>query len=406
MTISALADVKITDFSWIVAGPSTTELLAQFGATVIRVESKERPDTLRTNLPYKDNKPGIDRSGYFAFFNANKYSIALNLNHPKAREIARKLIIWSGIVVDNFRPGIMEKWELGYKELAQERPDLIMLSVSSQGQKGPFARHFSFGAQLAGLCGFTEMTGWPDREPSQPYGTYTDVIAPYFGAAVLLACLDYRRRTGKGQYIDLSQVEASEQFIAPMLLDYFVNGRINSRKGNKHNSAAPHGVYQCQGDDKWCAITVMNDAQWQAFRQVVPTHGATWATEKRFSTLLDRKQHEAELDDLIEQWTKEHTAEEIASWLRDAGVPASVAQTPEDLLNDRQLKERNYFWALAHPVLGTFHHIGPASQLSKTPAKPRMPAPCLGEHTEYVCHEILGISDEEFVALLAEGIFE
>ena len=406
MTASALEDLKVVDFSWVVAGPSVTLLLAAHGATVIKVESKQRLDTLRTNLPYKDNRPGLDRSGYFAFFNANKHSVALNLNHPKAREIARKLIMWAGVVVDNFRPGVLKKWGLDYEHLVKERPDLIMLSISSQGQKGPYARHFSFGAHLAGLCGFTELTGWADREPAQPYGTYTDVIAPHYAVALLLTCLDHRRRTGQGQYIDLSQFEAGEQFLAPLLLDYFVNGRVNSRTGNSHNSAAPHGVFRCRGDERWCAITVMNDTQWQSFSQVVQADGLTWVTEDRFTTFPGRKQQEEDLDHLVEQWTKQHSAEEITARLREAGVPANVAETTEDLLNNQQLKTRGYFWEIEHPELGAFRYMGTAAKLSKTPAQAKRPSPLLGEHTEYVCHEILGIPDDEFVAMMADGVFE
>jgi len=404
--LSALEDVKIIDFTWVVAGPMVTKFLTDYGATVIKVETRQRPDRLRVNTPYKDNIPGLNRSGYFAFFNANKYSISLNLNHPQAREIARKLIIWAGTTVDNFTPGSLERWGLGYKDLIKERPDLIMLSISAQGQTGRYAQHVAFGTQLSGLAGFTEITGWPDREPAQPYGAYTDYIGPYFAAAILLASLDYRRRTGKGVYIDVSQFEASLHFLSPILLDYFVNGRVCPRMGNSHDYAAPHGVYRCRGDDRWCAISVMNDTQWQALCKIMEAHRLTWPKEEKFSTLLGRKENEPELNCFIERWTVEHTAEEVMTCLQKAGIPASVVETAQDLLNDPQLKARNHFWHLAHPEIGAFSHLGQAAKLSKTPAKGVRPAPCLGEHTEFICRKILGITDADFISMLSEGVFD
>ena len=406
MTASALKDIKIIDFTWVAAGPLTTKLLADYGATVIKVETMNRPDRLRVNTPYKDNVPGINRSGYFAFFNANKYSISLNLSHPKAREIARKLILWAGITVDNFTPGSLERWGLGYKDLVTERPDLITLSLSAQGQTGSYANHIAFGTQLSGLAGFTELTGWADREPAQPFGAYTDNVGPHFADAILLASLDYRRRTGKGQYIDLSQLETSLHFLAPLFLDYFTNNRVNSRRGNSHDSAAPHWVYRCQGEDRWCAITIMNEAQWQSFCKILEADSLTWTEEERFSTALARKQHEGELNSLIEQWSMRHTAEEVMRRLQEAAVPASVVETSQDLFNDPQLRARNHFWVMEHPEIGQYPHLGQASKLSKTPAKAIRPAPCLGEHTEYICREILGIPDTDFISMLTDGVFE
>ena len=400
----ALEGIKVADFSWVAAGPLATLYLAAHGATVIRVESLTHPDAIRTSSPFKDSIPGINRSGYFAFFNANKFSIALNMSHPKAIEVARKLIIWSDIVVENFTPGTMEKWGLGYEDLKKIKPSIVMLRTSNQGATGPHAQHPGFGHQLVALCGFSEYTGWPDRAPVALGMAYTDPITPRYSVAALIAALDYRDRTGKGQMLDISQMELGLQFLAPLALDYTVNGRVGGRIGNACSYAAPHGIYRCRGEERWCAIAIFSDEEWQRFCQVIGR--PSFAGEPKFVTLLKRKKNEAELDQLVEDWTSHLAAEEVMNLLQTNGIPAGVVKNAEDIYNDPQLKQRGLSWVLEHKEIGPFQHLCVPFKLSKTPQYPRMPAPCLGEDTQYVCREMLDISEQEFDELLIEGVFE
>ena len=400
----ALENVRIADFTWVVAGPLCVRYLADFGAQVIHVETGTRLDPIRYTPPYKDDIPGINRSGYFHNYNSNKYGITLNLRHPKALELAKRLILWADIVAENFNPGVMKRLGLSYEEIREIKPDIIMISLGSKGQTGPHAHLPAFGAHLAAVSGFTAITGWPDRDPPVIFGAYTDSIAGRFGAATLLAALDYRRRTGKGQYIDLSQSEAGIEFLIPPLLDYDVNRRILERNGNRHPSAAPHGAYRCKGEDRWCAIAIFTDREWKAMRQVMGS--PPWAEDDKFATLLGRKTNEGELDNLIEQWTINYSAEELMTRLQQAGVSAGVVETAEDLHSDPQLKYRHHFWGLEHQEIGESTYDSMGSQLSKTPAELYKAAHTLGEDNYCVYTQILGLSDEEFVESLEEGVFD
>ncbi|MFC1860830.1 CaiB/BaiF CoA transferase family protein [Chloroflexota bacterium] len=400
----AFAGLKVVEFGWGIAAPLISWFLAAHGATVVRIETNTRPDVLRVSAPYKDAKPGINRSGYFAYSNGNKYSIALNLSLPKALEMAKRLLTWTDVVLDSFRIGPMEKWGLGYQDLKQINPDIIMLRTTNQGLTGPYNRQPGWGWQLVGLTGICSISGWPDREALSLGLPYTDIIAPRFGLVALIAALDYRRRTGKGQLIDLSQLETSLQFMAPVLLDYFVNENNGSRGGNASPYAAPHGVYRCKGDDRWCAITIFTDEQWDSFCSVIGNPGLK--EDSQFATLLDRKRNEEKLNNIVESWTIQYSPEEVTKLMQAAEIPAGIVKNAQDVFNDVQLRERNYFWELEHPEMGPFTHLGQPFGLSETPARSHMPAPCLGEHNEYICTELLGMSDGEFLELVATGVFE
>jgi len=395
--------VKVVDFGWVLAGPIVFKFLADYGATVIHVESHKRPDILRVSTPYKDGVAGVNRAGYYAYWAANKYSVSLDLDQTGGLEIAKKLVSWADIVGDSHRPGVMERLGLGYDDLRKIKPGIIMIRSSNQGLTGPNASHPGFGNHLNGLAGFVDLVGWPDQPPISLIVAYTDYVAPHFAVAALVGALDYRRKTGKGQLLDLSQLEVGLQLLAPVLINYVVNGVEDSRMGNSCSYAAPHGVYRCKGEDRWCAIAVFNDAEWESFCKVISN--APWAQDPKFSTLRGRKENEEELDRLVEGWTINYNAEEVMRRMQDAGVAAGVVQNAKDLYEDSQLKERAYFWVMEHKELGKFSHLGQPSILSKTPAKPYRPAPCLGEHTEYVCRELLGMSESEFNEFLIDGAF-
>jgi benzylsuccinate CoA-transferase BbsF subunit len=398
-----LDGVKVADFTWVATGPLMTRTLADYGAQVIKIEGRSSPDSMRVSGPFKNGVPGLEREGWFLVYNTNKMSVALNLADPRGVAVARKFAAWADIVAENFAGGVMEKMGLGYEELKKVNPDIIMISASMQGQTGPHAKHRALGGQLAALSGFCHITGWPEGIPT-PIGVYTDYIVPHFSVPVLLGALLYRNRTGKGQYIDLSQFEAGLQFMAPLLLDYEANGREAGRMGNRCDAAAPHGAYRCMGKDRWCAISVFSDEEWRGFTRVAG-HGE-WADDPRFATLAQRKKNEDELDRLVEGWTLQHAAEEVMTMRQSGGVAAGVLETDQDLLEkDPQLAHRQYFRELDHPEVGKHVVHREAFTLSRSPSELTR-APLLGEHNEHALKNILGMSDDEIAQLVVDGVLE
>lgn len=400
----AFDGVNVLGFTYAGTANFTMRVLGMHGATVVRVESHTRPCNLRLATPFKDNKPGINRSGFFAMANNDRYSIALNLKHPKAPSVLKKLIQWADVVVENFTPGTLDRIGLGYKDISVIKPGIIMLSISSQGQTGMHSSVASYGPQLQALTGHVNLTGWPDRGPCQIDQSYPDFITPAYAAIALIGALIYHKRTGKGQYIDCSNFEPAVQWVAPALLDYSANKHIQTRAGNRVPSAAPHNAYRCQGDDTWCTIVVTNEQEWASFCRAIGK--PELEDDPRFSTLLDRKRNEEELDRIVEGWTVNLSAEEVTKKMQAARVSAGKVQSFKDIINDKQLRHRNYFQPLEHAEMGWYDAYAPSYILSRTPAELRLPAPCLGEHTEYVCKEFLNMSDEEFVELLTDNLFE
>ncbi|MEK7848617.1 MAG: CoA transferase [Chloroflexota bacterium] len=400
----ALEGLKVLDFTWVAAGPLLTKYLADHGAQVVKVESATAIDSARPAGPYKDNIPGINRGGTFVGQNSSKYSLALDLNNPKQSEVTARLVAWADVVVEAFTPRTVERWGLGYEQLKKTRPDIVMVSCTSQGQTGPDAKQPGYGWLMNAMVGFAHLTGWPDREPSSPAAPYTDVVLPWFGVAALMAALDYRRRTGKGQHIDISHLETGLTFLRLPLLDYTANGREQTRRGNSSLNAAPHGVYRCLGDERWCAIAVHTEEEWQGFCRALGN--PPWTRDPRFATLASRRENAAALDHLIEAWTQTRTPEEAMALLQSHGVAAGVVQSCQDILDkDPQLRHRGSFQRLRHSEIGECNHRGWPAHLSQTPARLR-PAPCLGEHTEYVLTQVLGFSPEEFQELSQSGLFK
>ncbi|MFO7964618.1 MAG: CoA transferase [Desulfobacterales bacterium] len=396
--------IRVVDFSWYAVGPQTARHLADNGAEVIRVESSANIDLLRVVGPFKDGVWGEDNSGYFANQNANKYSFTLNLKKPKAVEIAKRLVAVSDVVLESFTPGIIEKFGLSYDDLKAVKPDIIMISMSAQGRNGPYSNHPSYGHVLQALAGVNHLTGWPDGDPIGAYGPYTDFFVPHMAAAAVIAALDYRRRTGIGQYIELSQLETAIHCLDTAIIDYTVNGRVQQRQGNRHPYASPHGAYPCKGEDRWCAIAVFTDEEWEHFLAVLGN--PEWGNEERFQSPAGRVENAEELDILVAEWTVNHTPEDVMAIMQANGIACGVIQNAKDLHADPQLKHRNHYWVMDHPVMGKTTYDSPAYMLSKTPSRPRMPSPLLGQHVEFICSEILNMSDEELVECMAEGVFE
>ena len=396
-------ELKVAEFAWVIVGPSTSRYLAEHGATVIKIESHLRPDTLRYLSPYPDGKSGLNKSMYFGKFNSNKSSISLNLNHPRGIEIAWKLIAWCDIMTESFTPDVMRKWGLDYDNVSKFRSDIIYLSTCMQGKTGPRSRVPGYGTLLTGLAGFDEITGWQDRSPSPPWDAYTDAICPRFNVAGILAALEYRRRTGKGQLIEQSQYESSLHFIAPLMMDYFSNNRVAVRKGNRLDYASPHGVFPCEGDDRWIAIAVFCDDQWQWLCRAMGQ--PTWCLDSRFATLFDRKNNEDELERLLAEWTSHLPALDVESILQKAAVPCSIVERAQDLFEDEQLVHRKFFTWLDHLENGLVPYEYQSTYImSKTPREITQPSPCLGEHNIYVLKEILDYTNEDVSDFVANGV--
>jgi len=404
MTKQLLEGVKVADFCWALAGPRSVKILSDHGAEVIKIEGrKKRLDNQRVTAPFKDNIVGVNRAAIFNPYNTGKLSVALNLAHPKGVEIAKRLVTWADVVTENFSGGSMKRMGLGYEELKKVKPDIIMLSSCVQGQTGPHASLQGFGIHLAALAGFRNITGWPDREPAG-LEVYTDFIVSHFAVPTILAALLYRNRTGKGQYLDMSQYESALHLLTPLILDKEVNGRVATRMGNHLDNAAPHGTYRCYGEDRWCAIAVFTDQEWDSFCNVIGN--PEWTKDQKFNTLLARNKYEEELDILVETWTVNQSAEEVMHLMQAAGVAAGVVETVEDIIeHDPQLKHRHFHWRLAHPEMGNYIASGPSFVLSKSPCELQR-APLLGEHNEYVLKDILGMSDDEIADLVIEGVVE
>jgi crotonobetainyl-CoA:carnitine CoA-transferase CaiB-like acyl-CoA transferase len=397
-----LEGIRVVDFAWVAVGAVTSKYLADHGAEVIRIESWAHPDGMRYAPPFVEGIGGENRSYLFALCNTSKYSVSLNLSRPEARELARRLVAIADVVTESFTPKVLRQWQLDYAHLVQIKPDLVMLSTCLQGQTGPRALHPGFGNLIAGLLGFYELTGWPEGDACAIYGAYTDFLAPRFAALCLLAALEYRRRTGKGQYIDLAQSESSLHFLAPAILDYTANRRVMRRQGNRDPHMAPHGAYRCQGDDRWCVIAVASDAEWRRLCEVAGH--PEWQQDPRFITLADRLRHADALDALVESWTRTQRDEEVMTRLQAAGVAAGVVKNMRDLHTDPQLQHRDFWIELDHSEVGPLKLEGHQFRFSTLPSRPRFARPELGEHNAYVLGELLGLSTAEIQRLEAEGI--
>jgi benzylsuccinate CoA-transferase BbsF subunit len=404
-TKQALHGIRVLDFSWFGAAPIGTKLLADHGAEVIRVESMARPDLLRVmgTHHFRNYTPDLNGSGFFNDFNSSKYGITLNLNHPKGIEVARRLVARSDVVIDSFTRKAMRKWGLYYDDLIQIKPDIIVVSASQQGHTGPHADYLGFGYNLQALAGVNHLTGYANGYPLGTSVNYPDFVIPMFVASVILSALLYRRRTGKGQHIDLSQYQAMASLLGPVLMDYLVHGRSATRTGGRSATAAPHGVYRCQGEDRWCVIAVFTDQEWTALCRVMGH--PPWTRQGRFGTLAGRLQHVDDLDRLLAAWTTQHSPEEVMHRLQAVGVAAGVVQNARDLLeHDVQLRQRGHYHLLTHPVTGPTLYMGPAFLLSATPARLR-PAPCLGQHNAYVYGQLLGMNAADMVQYTQEKVF-
>ncbi|MGE4650163.1 MAG: CoA transferase [Myxococcota bacterium] len=398
----ALAGVRVVEFGSGAAGPVVTRYLAEQGATVIKIESLSRPDFLRIYALGPDNPHGYEGSTLFNVLNVNKKSITLNLKEPSGLEVARRIIHWADAVLENFAPKAMRGFGLDYESMAAEKPDLVMVSSCMNGQTGPQRNYPGFGTQGSALSGFNFLTGWPDREPMGPAGTITDSLSPRFAAASILAGLLYRRRTGRGVYVDVSQVECGLYSLSPWLLDYSENERISMRMGNRSIRTAPHGAFPCQGEDRWVALSVWSDAEWL---ELAAAMGLDAANRERFGKGEARLADEDALEALISEWTSQQTREQVEEILQARGLEAVAVKDFGDLNEDPQLAAREHLVTLPHPVCGEWLFERNGFRLQGSPSGYTKACPVLGEHTEEILRDVLRLSEVEVAAFLAsEGV--
>ncbi|MBI4640474.1 MAG: CoA transferase [Candidatus Tectomicrobia bacterium] len=405
----ALTGIRVVDFTWVLAGPQATRILADFGAQVIKIENPERPDFSRSYGPAREGTRPPENSGYYNNHNRSKLGITLNVKHLKGQEIIRRLIAISDVVIENFSSRVMENLGLGYGELVKIKPDIIYVSMAGLGHAGP--DHFvqTWGPTVQALSGLTFLSGLPGQQAAGWGFSYMDHTGGYYGAMAVLLAIYARNRTGQGQYIDLAQVEAAATLTGPAILEFFVNGRPSRRpgipNGNRleHPSTAPHGVYRCAGVDRWCAIAVFTDEEWEALCKAMGN--PVWTNDPKFSTRLARVANQDELDCLIEEWTVNYDPHDLMRLLQSMGVRAGAVQNAEDLtIRDPQIEERKLWVELDHPEVGRAKFDGIPIKLSETPGKLRRHGPLIGQDNDYVYGEILGMSPEEIKKLAEEKV--
>ncbi|MBY0274395.1 CoA transferase [Candidatus Binatia bacterium] len=398
-TTRPLAGIRVADFTWVWAGPFCTLQLAHLGAEVIRVESASRTCVTRLLPPWPDGQPGVNRSGYFNQYNQGKRSIALDLKDAQGMQVARDLIRQSDIVVENFAAGVFERMGLGYSVCRELKSDVILISMSGYGASGPESEYVSYGPAQVPMSGLSSLTGYRGWRPMHIGISYGDPTAGLQGAVAVLAALIHRRKTGEGQFIDLSQWESTMALLPEGILAQSMAGSAPERDGNHDALWAPHAIYRCAGDDRWVSIAAADDDEWRRLASVVDP---ALASDPRFATAALRKQNEDALDAAIGAWCATRTAEQTRDILQAAGVAAYPVMTAKDLHDDPHLGSRRYFVDLPHPEVGTRRHMGIPYKLHRTPLAVWRAAPCLGEDTDYVLREVLGY-DEEHVAALRDA---
>jgi crotonobetainyl-CoA:carnitine CoA-transferase CaiB-like acyl-CoA transferase len=401
-----LDGVRVMDFTQVYAGPTCTRILSDLGAEVIRLESPNRIDITR-NLIHVDNdgqEVPWERALYFTIRNAGKKEIVVDLNQDRGRELLKDIIKQSDVVSESFTPRVMRAFGLDYESLTAIKPDIIMISLSGYGQDGPCSDWSAYGMGLEPASGVSQLTGYPGEAPLRTGMSFTDPYSGFIGAGAVLSALHNRRRTGKGQYIDLSEQEAAIPLMGAALMDFAMNERLPERIGNRSGGAAvPQGAYRCKGDDEWIAISVANDDEWAAFARA--TGHPEWADDERYAGVLGRTRRLDELYEMVESWTQTQDKYEAFHLLQKAGVKAAPVLNGKDVLLDSHFKERGMWDWVEQPHQGKRpvpRHL--SAKFSEFDAAARGPAPTLGQHNGEVLGGLLGLSDDEIASLAEQGV--
>lgn len=403
-----LEGLRILDLSFVFSGPFATRILADMGAEVIKIESAVRSGRGGTNPQpdaiYPDNDPGerpYNRSAFYNELNRNKFAITLDLSKKEGKEVFKKLVKISDVVLENFSPRVMKNFGLDYSVLREINPKLIMVSISGYGATGPYRNYVSYGPGIEAMTGLSQLTGYKDGPPMRLGVALADAVAGFHAAYATLLALRWRRLTGEGQHIDISLREPLTCFLAEAILDYTMNGRKGGQMGNCHPRFL-QGCYRCKGEDNWVAISVTSDEEWKGLCQAFGN--PFWTEKEKFAEMESRLENQDEIDELIEDWTGRYEAYEAMHILQKNGVRAGAVLKVSEMLKDPHFRERGFFESVSHPEAGTHLQPGMPWKFSRTSGKIRRPAPCFGEHNEYIFKELLGMSDEEIAKLKWEGI--
>jgi len=397
-----LDGVRVADFTWVWAGPTCTLQLAHMGAEVIRMESMRRVCTLRMLPPWLGGQPALNRSGYFNQYNQGKRSIQLDISKPEGRELAKRIVAMSDIAAENFAGGVSARLGLGYEDLRKVKQDIVMISMSGYGQTGPDSSFVSYGPAQVPLSGMSALTGYAGWSPMHVGLSYGDPNAGLHAAFAVLSALLYRERTGKGQYIDMSQWESTMAVLGEGIMAYTMNGTQPARNGNRVDHMAPHGVFRCEGEDRWVSIACGSDEEWRSVCQVIGR--PTLAEDPRFRSLGDRKANEDELDAIVEEWTLTQEPFEVANRLQSVGIAAFPPLVNREIAEDPHLNARGFFVEKEHPEVGVRKHAGIPWRMSETPCEVWRAAPVMGQDNDYVFGELLGMSSQEIADLVDRQI--
>jgi len=389
--ILSLEKYRVADFTTVAAGPLLGSILADFGAEVIKIESRVRIDAMRMGPENLERHP--DKDPAFLHANRNKLGITLNFERPEAISLAKRLIAVSDVVVENFSPRVMPKWGLDYASLRKTKPDIIMVSLSACGQTGPLKDVVAYGPTLSSLSGIDSLVGYEGDRPHGTQGFYTDWNSPVHGALAVLMALWHREQTGVGQYIDAAQWQATVSCLPEAVMDYTMNGRTARPRGNSQPGFAPHNVYPCQEEDKWVSICLKTDVEWERLREAMSR--TSWTDAPRFVNQLGRWKNRAEIDKAIAGWTVNHTHHDLTTLLQSHGVAAMAFLDSSERLFDPHLEDRQVYTEVIHPLMGDYIVGGIPWKLSKTPGQINRPSPLLGQHNSYVFGDILGLSPQE-----------
>ncbi len=396
-----LKGMRVVDLGVSVAVPFTTLWLAHMGAEVICIESSHHISH-RLWPPFADGAPGRNRGGVFNLLYGGKLSCTIDLCNPRGRELVEAIIRVSDVVIENFAAGTMDKLGLGYERLRMLRPDLVMLSLSAFGRTGPMRRFVGYHSAVALYSGIAAITGYPDGHPRILGSVFPDPVSGTYGTLALLQALYHRYNTGQGQHIDLAMHEAMMTLMPEAIIDYTLNNREPRRVGNEDSVKVPHGVYPCKDEDTWIAISVGTEEEWQGLCEVMGH--SEWYMDSRFVDVDSRRVHRQELNALITEWTRRHSTYEAMRLLQDTGVAAGPSLDAGGILNDPHLRKRGFVVETDHPEVGRRATVGVPWQISDLPSRDYCPAPLLGEHTERVLCDLLGMSTQEVTKLIEGGV--
>ena len=392
VSILPMKGIRIINFGWYWVCATISQLLSDMGAEVVKIDSRQRLEVLRGLAPFLGGIEDPDHNLWFHNLHRNTWSATINLNEPRGRELIRELVRHVDIVAENWTPGTMKKLGLDYETLRKIRPDLIMISPSAAGQTGPLRGISTYGTVLSPLAGIDALQGYEGERP-YPFGTaLPDPWAGVIGAYAVLAALKHRNETGEGRYIDFGQWEALSATLGPLMLDYQWNGRIPGPMGNRDPLNVPNNVYPCVGDDKWVAISIDTEDEWQGLCRGMGD--PDWCREPRFADKFRRKRNEPALDEHIAQWTQGQTHKDVAERLQQHGVAASVVAGTDELYLDDHWKERETWLYMDHP-LGKEAIYGVHWKFSDTPGSLQRQCPLLGEDNDLIWGDLVGLSQAE-----------